>query len=72
MKIEKQNTKCLIREDVYENIVCEMAAILSKGRWEEIPLIYGERGIPFLVTSLGQQQLSDGSYYIDAIKENDK
>ena len=49
-----------------------MAAILSKGRWEEIPLINGERGIPFLVSSLGQQQLSDGSCYNEAIKENEK
>ena len=28
-----QNTKLFIRENESENIVCEMAAILSKGRW---------------------------------------
>ena len=49
-----------------------MAVILSKVRWEEITLIYGERGKPFLVTLLGQQQLSDGSYYNEAIKGNEK
>ena len=28
-----QNTKRFIHENVYENIVCELAAILSIGRW---------------------------------------
>ena len=28
-----QNTKLFIHEYAFENIVCEMAAILSRGRW---------------------------------------
>ena len=28
-----QNRKLFIQENTYENIVCEMAAILSRGRW---------------------------------------
>ena len=33
---EIQNTKLLVQENVFENIVCEMAAILSKGRWVKV------------------------------------
>ena len=28
-----QNTKLFIRENAFENIICEKAAILSRGRW---------------------------------------
>ena len=28
-----QNTKLIIHENAFENIVCEVAAILSRGRW---------------------------------------
>ena len=28
-----KNTQLFIHENAYENIVCEMAAILSQGRW---------------------------------------
>ena len=28
-----QNTKLIIHENAFENIVCEMTAILSRGRW---------------------------------------
>ena len=31
-----QNTKLFIHENAFENIVCQMAAILSRGRWVDI------------------------------------
>ena len=31
-----QNTKLFIQENAFENIVSEMAAILSRGRWDEL------------------------------------
>ena len=33
-----RNTKLLIHQNASENIICEMAAILSRGRWIKIPL----------------------------------
>ena len=33
----KQNTKLFIEEIAFENVVCEMAAFLSRGRWVKIP-----------------------------------
>ena len=44
-----QNTKLFIHGNAYENIVCEMAAILSRGRWVKEPLILP---IPFMSRSL--------------------
>ena len=31
-----QNTKLLIHENTFENVVCEMATFLSRGRWVEV------------------------------------
>ena len=33
-----QNTKLFIHENAFENVVCELAAILSRGRWVNIGL----------------------------------
>ena len=30
---EIQNTKLFIHENAFENVICEMVAILSRGRW---------------------------------------
>ena len=38
-----QNTKLFIHENASENIACEMAAILSRGRWVNIPWQKPER-----------------------------
>ena len=46
------NTKLFIQENVFENVICEMVAILSRGRWVDIssylnkePQIFGEMSL---------------------------
>ena len=38
----KQNTKIFIHENVLENVVCEMATILSRGRLVKLDILNTE------------------------------
>ena len=38
-----QNTEIFIHENASENIICEMAAILSRGRWVKLYLLNESR-----------------------------
>ena len=40
--MDNQNTKLFVYENVYEHVVCEMAAILSRRRWAKIKPNYNK------------------------------